>query len=289
MSTIFSDENAKSKTAEWFTRFRSLIPFKTESKTIQTSFGKTHVLTGGRSDGRPMILLHGALASSAHLMSELRYLADHYRLYAIDIIGQSVMSEDRHLTVNGNDYGHWLMETADLLGIRTFTLTGVSFGGFVSLRAAAVAPDRIDHLILLVPAGLVNGNAVQGISKLALPMFLYRTFKGERNLKRFTDNLLSNPDPEWVQYLADAFLCYRLNFKVPMLAGNDEFRDLKCPVMLITASEDYSFPGKKAEDRGKKIFPNLQYSEVMEGIKHSPPTEDSFRRSIAGKIRNFTG
>lgn len=130
---------------------------KQKSRFIETSFGKTHVLEGGNVKGRPMVILHGALASSAHILSELRYLADHFYLYAIDVIGQSVMSEDRHLSVHNNDYGLWLNECTGSLGLSRYSLIGVSFGGFVSMRTAAADPEALENLVLLVPAGLVNG------------------------------------------------------------------------------------------------------------------------------------
>jgi len=69
----------------------------------------------------------------------------------------------------------------------------VSYGGFVSLKLAAHAPDRIDRFVLLVPAGVVGGPVLDGFFKLALPMLMYRAFPSEKRLTRFVQNLLRRP------------------------------------------------------------------------------------------------
>jgi hypothetical protein len=105
-----------------------------------------------------------------------------------------------------------------------------------------------------------------------------------RNLK---EHIMENLDEKWTPYLADAFLSYNMNFKIPALAKKEELAVFNSPVMLVGAEGDYSFPGNKIIERGKEIFRNLKSAEVISGSKHSPPTTEEFRREMSGKIHNF--
>ncbi len=74
---------------QWCARFRQRIPLPVEDAVVQTSFGATHLLIAGPKDAPPMVMLHGALASSGHVLPELGPLLHTRRVYALDVIGQS--------------------------------------------------------------------------------------------------------------------------------------------------------------------------------------------------------
>ena len=93
-SVMFKSPAARETIERWHGRFRDQIGSPVESRTVPTSFGATHVLVGGPENAPPLVILHGALASSAHLLVELRDLLKHFRVYAVDVIGQSVKSAD---------------------------------------------------------------------------------------------------------------------------------------------------------------------------------------------------
>ncbi|MDH5654445.1 MAG: alpha/beta hydrolase [Spirochaetia bacterium] len=289
METIFKSPEKKEKILEWYDKFKNKIKYPLESMEIQTSFGKTHLLTGGPADGVPVVILHGAMASSAHLLYELQGLLENYRVYAVDIIGQSVKSEDRRISVKNNDYGIWLKEVFENLNLKKVNLIGVSWGGFVGIRTAVTFPELIEKLVLLVPAGLVNGNPFSGMAKLAFPMYLYQKKPTPERLHNFTKNLLTTLDDDWVSYIGDAFLNYKMDMTVPKLATKKELIHFQSPAYVLAAGEDISFPGQKLIEKSKKIFPNLVKTELLKNSKHSPPTTDEFRKWMAGQIAEFIG
>ena len=96
MSTrsAFKSPAARHLLDDWFERFRARIGRPTESRTVPTRFGDTHVLVGGPVGAPDLVLLHGALASSAHVLHELAPLLERFRVHAVDIVGQSVKSAD---------------------------------------------------------------------------------------------------------------------------------------------------------------------------------------------------
>jgi pimeloyl-ACP methyl ester carboxylesterase len=158
-SALFVDDAAKAKIAGWFEAFRGRLRFATDAREVATPFGRTHVLVAGPKDAPPLVVLHGAMASSAHVLPELGSLSAQYRVYAIDVLGQSVMSEDRRVDLHRDAYGHWMGAVARGLSLERFALLGVSYGGFVAMSAVRVAPELVRALVLLVPAGLVAGPA----------------------------------------------------------------------------------------------------------------------------------
>ncbi len=285
-SVMFKTPAAREKIAQWHEKFRGRVSTPLDSRTVQTRFGDTHVLAGGREDAPPLVMLHGALASSSHLLRELEGLLAHFRVYAVDVIGQSVKSADVRLRVDNEEYGHWLVEVLDALSLQKVRLIGVSWGGFVAQRFVAVAPERVEKLALLVPAGMVGGSAWAGFWKMGWPMSLYLMSPNEKRLRKFGAALLSNLDDEWLPYIGDSFLSYRLDMKVPKHSKTDEFEKFAAPVLVIAAEHDISFPGQKVLDRAKLLFkaPEL---ELLAGSQHSPPTTDAFRTWMAQRLTTF--
>lgn len=288
MSVMFKDEASRARIRAWYDRFLATIPHPTEHRIASTRFGDTHVLVGGPADAPPLILLHGALASSAHVLSELTGLLDHLRVYAVDVIGQSVMSADQRPSPSNDDHGLWLTDVMDALNLPRAHIAAISWGGFVALRLASISPQRIDRLALLVPAGLVNGHLWAGLTKMMLPMALYTWSPTPARRDAFLKNLLSTPDdPLWRDYLSDAFTSYTLNMKVPKLATSAELAALTAPTLIIGADQDVSFPGADLIARARAIIPNLVDHELLTGCKHSPPTTPAFRAHMAQRLTSF--
>lgn len=287
MKSIFVNEQAKTKLLSWVERFRARIGEATESRYVDTRFGRTHVLVGGPVEGPTLVVLHGALASSAHALRELAPLLKTFRTYAVDILGQSPLSAEVRLSVANNDYGHWLAEVLDGLAIERAHVVGVSWGGFAAIRLAAVAPERILRLVLLVPAGLVRGPFFAGMFKIGIPLGLYRLSPTQQRLQAFTRNLLTTPDEDWSAYLGDAFRCFRLDIQIPALVKDGELGCCQAPTLVLGAEHDLSFPGRKILGRAPVIFPALASAELIEGSHHCPPTTDAFRAWLSKRITHF--
>lgn len=287
MTSLFKTEAARAGIAAWSERFRAKLAVPTERRDLETRFGATGVLVGGRPDAPPVVVLHGALASAAHALVELAPLLDRFRVYAVDIVGQSVHSAPTRIAVDNNDYGVWLCDVLDALGLVRPHVVGISWGGFVAIRLAVHAPTRIDRLALLVPAGVVKGPAWAGLTRLGIPMLRYRMAPSPAARDRLLGHLLSTPDDDWAPYLGDAFLGYRLNMRVPRLATPDELAGFTRPTLVIGAERDLSFPGGKLIARAAQLFPSLAGTELIAGAHHCPPTTPEFRRWLGERLIGF--
>lgn len=288
MTSMFKSDEARARVLSWYERFHARIASPTTSRVVSTRFGETHVLVGGPEDAPPVVVLHGALASSAHALVELAPLLERFRVYAVDVIGQSVKSADFRPRVDNDDYGHWLADVLDGLGLSRASVVGISWGGFASIRLAAAHPERIEKLVLLVPAGIVGSPAWGGWVRVGWPMTKYVLFPSAERLRAFVKNLLTTlDDEEWVGFLGDAFRSYNLSMKVPALARPEELRAFSAQTMVIAADHDASFPGDALLARVRELFPSLASAEVIADCNHCPPTTDAFRAWLAGRIDGF--
>jgi 2-hydroxy-6-oxonona-2,4-dienedioate hydrolase len=285
MTTMFKDEAARATILAAFDRFRADGP-PGEGRTVTTRFGETHVLVTGKAGAPPLVLLHGALSSSAHVVREMSSLLERFQVYAVDVIGQSAKSADARIPLDGPQYAEWLVEVLDALGLERPHVYGVSWGGFVAGKLAAHAPHRIDRLVLLVPAGIVTGPAWKGFVKIYWPMMIYRKFPSRARLEKFARELLTTVNDEWLDYFGEAFQAYKLDMRVPPLFQPADLAGFDRPTLVFGASDDLSFPGGPLVERVRQLIPHAE-TELLEGVRHGPPTDDAFRRRQAERVARF--
>jgi len=114
--------------------------------------------TGG--DGPPVVLAHGFLMNRSMFDPQVAALRDRYRVITWDERGVGETVDD------GRPFTYWdlaadCLALLDHLGIGTAVIGGMSQGGFISLRVALAAPERVRALILLdTQAGTENPEVV---------------------------------------------------------------------------------------------------------------------------------
>ena len=114
--------------------------------------------TGG--DGPPVILAHGFLMDRQMFEPQVAALAATHRVITWDERGFGDTEYD------GEEFTYWssahdCLALLDHLGIERAVVGGMSQGGFVSLRVALLAPERVRGLILLsTQAGTEDPEAI---------------------------------------------------------------------------------------------------------------------------------
>ena len=99
-------------------------------------------------DGMPVILSHGFLMDREMFAPQVEALAPEFRMITWDQRGFGETESD------GQPFSYWdsaadCLGLLDHLGIGRAVLGGMSQGGFLSLRAALTAPDRVRALVLI--------------------------------------------------------------------------------------------------------------------------------------------
>ena len=112
---------------------------------------RTRFLSVG--SGSPVVMLHGFHGSADHYRWLAPKLASDHTTYALDLLGHGE-TEWAIREYRLGDYGRHLVAVLDALDIGRTALVGNSLGGAVAMWVAINAPERIDRLALLCPAGL---------------------------------------------------------------------------------------------------------------------------------------
>ncbi len=102
--------------------------------------------------GPDLLFLHGAgglFADDPFLAA----LSKHFRVHAPRMPGYGQSSGDTHLR-DMIDFTLLGWDIADALKLHKPLLVGHSMGGMIAAEMAAIAPDRVERLALLCPAGL---------------------------------------------------------------------------------------------------------------------------------------
>ncbi len=285
-SIIFKGESEKQKIREWSAAFRAQVPAATEDVVVSTSLGETHALVAGPKTARPLVMFHGALASSAHAMRELGPLLESRRVYAVDVVGQSVLSQDRRVELSDDSYGRWAVEVVDALGLEQIDLYGISWGGFVALQAARALGTRLRHLVLLAPAGFVANGVWAGLRDAGWALIVYKMFPSDARLEKVIRAIFTDVDPDWMRYFGDALACYKTDIRAPPLAKPEDVATVRCPTLVFGAEHDVSFPGPALLERARQLLPQAEV-ELLEGSRHCPPLTEAFRARMAERIERF--
>jgi 2-hydroxy-6-oxonona-2,4-dienedioate hydrolase len=283
---VWRDEASRARLEAWHDRFRAQIQTAVASETVNTSFGRGHVLFAGPEDAPPLICLHAMRTGSAHLVSELQPLATRFRLVAPDLPGQSVMGPPIRASLSDSSLAGWLVEVMDKLRIGKAHLLGISWGGFVARLAASARPDRFSALVLIVPAGVVNGSHWRGLAQMALPLLRYRFNPSQANLEAFLQPLLTTWDDDWASYIASTLKDMKIDPRIPPLVTDEALRSLRVPTLVLGGDQDISFPGHAMVQRVRALVPDVE-AEVLAQCKHCPPTTPVFRSWLADRVTAF--
>lgn len=136
------------KLADW--------PVPYEEIVLESRYGPVHVVASGSEDAPPLLLLHASAVSGWSWTYNAEALSRHYRIFAIDLIGDAGLSEYSdlsHRMLTGRDQADHYAEVATLLGIDRASVVGASEGGFIATNYALHYPERVEKLALLGPMG----------------------------------------------------------------------------------------------------------------------------------------
>jgi 3-oxoadipate enol-lactonase len=204
--------------------------------------------TGG--DGRPVILAHGFLMDHEMFVHQVEALREDYRVITWDERGFGLTEYD------GEPFTYWdsasdCLGLLDHLGIDRAVVGGMSQGGFLSLRVALTAPDRVVGLILLdTQAGTEDPEAVP----------LYEGMRDtwlaagpvDELVEAVAGLIISDPaeTPTWIakwkqqpnSYIQQPFATLMSRDDVTARLG-----EITCPAIVVHGTEDVSISMEKAE------------------------------------------
>ncbi len=123
---------------------------------------KLHYLDWGNAHQPPILLLHGVRLQAHTWDMAALLLRDHYHLIAVDQRGHGDSDWTADTEFNNDTFDLMLEDTRQLvahLGLKKFTLVGMSMGGINAMRYAATFPDTLAALCIvdIAPTTMQSG------------------------------------------------------------------------------------------------------------------------------------
>ncbi len=128
-------------------------PVAYEERDVPTRLGPTHVIASGPPDAPALVLLASFAGSATVWRLNVADLSRHFRVYAVDVIGQPGKSVATRRIRRRRDYADWFVDLLDGLGVERASIVGCSFGGFLAVSQASLTPERVERMVLISPAG----------------------------------------------------------------------------------------------------------------------------------------
>ena len=270
MNSFFDSLQAKKEIERLYDLKLEELPMAYEMLSVETSFGNTNIILTGEKGKPPLVVLHGSNACAPIALEAMVGLLDEFRIYAIDVVGQPNLSSEIRPSMENEEYGQWMFEILTRLSLWEVTLVGISFGGFISWKTLVFDERRIAKTVLIVPAGIVNGNPLILLWQVFLPIILYKRNKNKKHVHRFLNRLFTEPDNFAFAFLSKVLLHFEMDFsRIPLIKA-EEARQIKSPLLIIGTDKDILFPGKRLLRRAEQIFPSLKQKVLLQSSKHVP-------------------
>jgi pimeloyl-ACP methyl ester carboxylesterase len=240
-------------------------PVPYEDLSVDTAFGRAHVIVSGPEQAPPVLLLHASGVGGWSWLFNAEALSQDYRIFAIDTLGDAGKSELANVDQypqNGQQQGQLVAEIADKLGVETAYVVGASEGGFIGSNYALYAPERVRKLVLLGPMGYAG--TTESIVRIMLTQFF--------PLKIVRDHTIPwafGDDPkvvgafgEWMQLLM-AEVTPRKARPIPFAA--EQRQSLEMPVLLILGKKDNLVGDPEIAKTKVQDIPNLRVEVLDSG------------------------
>ena len=247
---------------------------------IETSFGRTHVLSAGDPSKPPLVAMHGIQIASTSWLPLLPTLAAAHRVTMIDAIGQVSKSIATKPITGAADIVAWLDETLRALGIDRAAMVGLSMGSWMATQYALAFPDRVDRLALIAPAGLVSGLHLR---------FLLRVYRlafrpSEADVESFFDTVVTpagrgrlRQEPWRLirQQCVDGVMGFKFALIGAVRPTRCDLRPLssaRIPVLVIIGRDESLHDGPKMAARFHQRLPEARI-EIIDDANHFLPVD----------------
>ena len=239
-------------------------PVPYEEMDIPGRFGMTHVVVSGPKQAPPLVLLHGYMATLTMWSPNIAAFAKDYRVYAIDVMGQPSKSIPNEPIRNAADFMAWLTATLDALHLDRISLVGMSYGGWLALTFAVVAPARVQKLVLLSPAASFLP-LVKQFSLRGMLMMLFPTRLTVNSFMRWV-GITDAPGKTHARRVLDLMYLGLKHLRLPPetlrvainVFSDDELRAMRVPVLLLMGEQEVIYDPAKALARARRLIPDFR-------------------------------
>lgn len=186
MAGVWKSEAGRRAVLERYAQFLDHWPGG-EQIRLPTRHGETFVMASGPKDAPALVLLHGSAANAASWLGDVGLWGQHFRVHALDILGEPGFTTGNRPALASGAYAEWLDDVMAGLGLAQASFVGLSLGGWIAADYAIRRPERVTRLVLLAPGGI---GRFKNILIWALPLLLLGRWGRERVMAR-----IAGPQP----------------------------------------------------------------------------------------------
>lgn len=240
-----------------------LIDCSVAEQYVATSFGDSHVLCCGEENNPPLVLLHAASCGSPIWYKNIPFWAQHFRVYAIDLIGESSKSILTRKMETPQDNARWLDETLTGLGIDKVFLCGLSIGAWNAGNYAGFYSERIRKLILLSPVQTFAKMYASYCFKI-MKMGFSPTRKNVQNYIGWGSEKEEALPDSIIKQFTISVMNMNANASFPKWLKTRHLLHLKMPVLVMLGENEFAFSVQKAIKRAKAVISDLTIEMVAD-------------------------
>jgi pimeloyl-ACP methyl ester carboxylesterase len=244
--------------------------------------GKFSTVVERAGEGPPLLYLHGAAGpmSGAAFLGDL---AKRFTVYAPAHPGFGPGQGVEHLD-DVLDFTLYYLDLFDELGLSKTHVIGHSLGGMLAAEIAALAPQLLDRLVLVCPAGL-------WLDQVPIPDFF--TFSPEQLVKSALHDprgpvgemmLAQFQDPDLA---LDSYRCLasagKFLWPIPDKGLKKRLHRLKMPTLVLWGASDGLIPTAYAE-AFRSAIPSARVT-ILNGAGHLPMLEQ--REEFVDSVLHF--
>lgn len=219
--------------------------------------------TGG--DGPALVFSHGLLMNREMFAPQVERLRSTYRCISWDQRGFGRTGPvDRPFTywTSAQD----VLSLLSALNIEKATLAGLSQGGFLSMRAALLAPERVSALVLLATqSGIDDDQTIDNFRALSAEW----ANNGSVNVQDMLEKVLLGPGVDPEPWVTNWRAMGRDDMRHPLdaLIGRDditpELKTVDCPSIVIHGTDDIAIE----IEHGRRLAAGLPACQAFYEIK----------------------
>ncbi|MER6945996.1 alpha/beta fold hydrolase [Nonomuraea sp. NPDC000554] len=265
MSTIYKSEAGASEIQRRYREALRAWPVPAEHIHVPTRQGETFVIASGPEQAPPVLLLHGSGANATMWRNDVTTWSRHFRVYAVDLIGEPGLSAPSRPPLDSDAYALWLDDVLEALAITSAPIVGISLGGWMALDYATRRPDRVTRLALMCPGGVGRTKSAWLFKAVLLRLF------GRRGIRRSARSVAGLEKLQDQSVLDDLVLTFT-QFKprpaqLPRFSG-DALRRLTLPMQVTVGDRDALFDSADTAQRIRQCVPHATV-RLLPGVGHS--------------------
>jgi pimeloyl-ACP methyl ester carboxylesterase len=254
MSGIYKSADGQRAVQARYQLFLLDWPVANRQLRVPTREGETFIVASGPDNAPPLLLFHGAGTNSAMWMSDVAAWAAHFRVYAVDIIGEPGLSAPSRPPLESEHYALWLDDVMQALSLARASIVGVSLGGWLALDYATRRPHRAESLVLLCPSGV--GRQKMSFLFKAIPLLMLGRWGRRKAMEMVAGPAppdASPADRDFAEFVLLIFEHFRPRVvKIPVFS-DEALKRLTIPLMVIVGANDVMLDSAATRRRLERI------------------------------------